>query len=114
MKIVQKYDIPCVDFVISYKEEILFSPIPGTKLKATMTTTIQTMTILDTSPMLILGIQIGKQGELLLGLRDQGPMFPVTEFSTRQEAVFGTDYKQRSTFSGMVPGKGYSIMREES
>ncbi|CAG2246117.1 USP15 [Mytilus edulis] len=39
-----------------------------------------------------------KHDELLLGLRDQGLKFPVTDFSTRQIAVLGVDYKRKATF----------------
>ncbi|CAC5359097.1 unnamed protein product [Mytilus coruscus] len=62
------------------------------------TKTMKTKTVLDMTPALILAIHMSKIGELLLGLREQGKKFPVTNLCTRQVAVVGTDYKHKSTF----------------
>ncbi|CAC5359096.1 TRIM71 [Mytilus coruscus] len=105
LKILEKMDIECVDFAISLKQEILFSPAPGTNLIAASNTYMETKTVLETSPMLILAIHMSKHDELLLGLREQGPQFPVTDFSTRQVVVFGADYKRISTFERDDAGK---------
>lgn len=103
MKILQKFENECVDFAISNQREILFSP--ETTLIAASTATMETKTVLNTSPMLILAIHMSKHGELLLGIREQGPKFPVTDFCTRQVAVFGTDYKHKATFDRDYTGK---------
>ncbi|XP_052084276.1 uncharacterized protein LOC127721550 [Mytilus californianus] len=105
MKIFKKMDIQCVDFAISFNEEILFAPLPGSKLIAVTTTTMETKTVLDVSPNKILAIYMSKHNELLIGLRDNGKKFPVTDSSTRQVAIFGTDYKHRSTFERDGTGK---------
>ncbi|VDI06297.1 Hypothetical predicted protein [Mytilus galloprovincialis] len=105
MKILKIFDIECVDFAISRKEEILFSPSPGTKLMSASTTDMETKTVLDTSPLLILAIHRSRHDELLIGLREQGPLFPVTDFSTRQVVVFGADNKRKSTFERDDTGK---------
>lgn len=48
---------------------------------------------------------MSKHGELLIGLRDNGQTISVTDSSTRQVAVFGTDYKHRSTCERDSTGK---------
>ncbi|XP_071138249.1 uncharacterized protein [Mytilus edulis] len=101
----QELDIKCVDFAINIKDQILSCPPPYTKLKATSTTTMKTKTALNMSPMLILAIHLSQHGELILGLQEQGPRFPVRNYSTRQVAVFGSDYKHRLTFEKDATGE---------
>lgn len=104
VKILQNFDIACFDFAISFKEDILFNPLPGTKLIAMSMSTLEKKTIVEASPLLIVAIHMSKHDELLIGLRDQGPKYPVTNFSTRRVDVFGTDYKHKKTFDRDVKG----------
>lgn len=60
---------------------------------------------MNISPLVISAIHISKHNELLLGLREQGSFFPITDFSTRLVSVFGTDYKRKSTFDRDGTGK---------
>lgn len=92
MTVLQQIHIECADFAISVEEKILFNLKPYTKLKVTSTTTMNTQMALDMSPMIILAIHKSKHNELLMGLREQGPRYPVTKFCTRKVVVFGTDY----------------------
>lgn len=92
-------------FAISLKDEILFAPLPGNKLFSITTTTMKTTPVLDVSPNKILAIHMSKHNELLISLRDSGQRFPVTDSSTRQVVVFGTNYKHRSTFERDSAGK---------
>ncbi|CAG2246774.1 unnamed protein product [Mytilus edulis] len=91
-------DIECFDFAINLQAEILFNPLPGTKLLVASTTSMQTKILLDMSPMLVVSIHTSRNEELILGLREQGQRYPLTDLSTRQVVVFGTDYKRKSTF----------------
>lgn len=105
IKTLQKMDIECVDFAISSKEKILFSPEPRNKLFAASTNKKKVKTVLNMSPLVIVAIHISENAELLISLREKGPHFPVTDLSTRQVAVFGTDYKHKATFERDVTGK---------
>lgn len=103
--------IKCADFAISLKDEILFVPLHENKLFSITTTKMKTTPVLDVSPNKILAIHISKHNELLLSLRDSGQRFPVTDCSTRQVVVFGTNHKHRSTFERDTAGKkSYLIM----
>ncbi|CAC5359098.1 unnamed protein product [Mytilus coruscus] len=106
VKILKQMDIECIDFAISFKDKILFSPEPRNKLMAASTKKTKTKTVVNISPLVISAIHISKHNELLLGVREQGSMFPVTDLSTRLVAVFGTDYKRKSTFMRNDEGKG--------
>lgn len=66
LQVLQNMDIACTDFAISLIEEIVFTPLPGTRLIAMSTTTMNTETVLNMSPMLILTVHMSQHGELLL------------------------------------------------
>lgn len=86
-KILQGMDIAYVDLALSLKKEILFTPLPETRLIYSSTTSMETKTVLDMYPNIILAIHTSKRNELLLGLRYNGQHFPVTGSSTRQVSV---------------------------
>jgi hypothetical protein len=51
--------------------------------------------ILDVSPLVPLAIHINKDNELILGLREPGPPFPIKEFSVRQVMVFDSNLQRK-------------------
>lgn len=105
VKILQKMDIECIDFATSWKEEILFSPLPRNKLLAVSTTKTKLKTIFKTSEHLITAIHKSKHDELLISFREQGPKLPLRDLSTRKVSVFGTDYKHKFTLDRDGTGK---------
>ncbi|CAC5377196.1 unnamed protein product [Mytilus coruscus] len=54
-------------------------------------------TVLDTSPMMLLAIHVNKDNEVIVGLRELGPPFPVLDFSVRQIIIFDSDYQRKVT-----------------
>ncbi|VDI57326.1 Hypothetical predicted protein [Mytilus galloprovincialis] len=47
--------------------------------------------------MILLAIHVNKDNEVIVGLREQGPPFPVQDFSVRQVIIFGSDYQRKVT-----------------
>ncbi|CAG2230379.1 unnamed protein product [Mytilus edulis] len=54
-------------------------------------------TVLDASPMTLLAIHVNKDNEVIVGIREQGPPFPVQDFSVRQVIIFGSNYQRKET-----------------
>ena len=63
--------------------------------------------------MVILGIHINYDNEIILGLREQCSSFPVTEFCTRQIAVFGANNKRKLTLSTIKKVKSCLVISGE-
>ncbi|XP_052106186.1 uncharacterized protein LOC127738822 [Mytilus californianus] len=97
IKVLQQFDIECQDFAVNRQSEIVFAPSPRSELQAASSTD-DIRTMLKASPMMILAIHINKHGELLLGLREQGNKYPVTDFCTRQVVILNTNYQRKATF----------------
>ncbi|XP_071146000.1 uncharacterized protein [Mytilus edulis] len=94
IKVLQELDIECTDFALGSKDEIYYGQFQSSELKVSLTDGV-TNTVLSTSPMVILCIHINKDNEIILGLREQGSPFPVTEFRTRLIAVFDVNNKRK-------------------
>ncbi|XP_052102875.1 uncharacterized protein LOC127736397 [Mytilus californianus] len=94
IKLLQTLDIKCTDFALGKKDEIYYGNFHGSELKV-LSNDGGTKKVLSTSPMIILGLHINKDNEIILGLREQGCPFPVTDVSTRQIAVFGESKKRK-------------------
>ncbi|XP_052102874.1 uncharacterized protein LOC127736396 [Mytilus californianus] len=96
IKVLQELDIECSDFALGSKDEIYYGQFRASELKVLSIGGI-TNTVFSTSPMIILGLHINNDNEIILGLREQGPPFPVTEFCTRQIVVFDENNKRKLT-----------------
>ncbi|VDH93701.1 Hypothetical predicted protein [Mytilus galloprovincialis] len=94
IKVLQELDIECTDFTLGRKDELYYGQFRGSELKVLSTDGV-TNTVLSTSPMVISCTHINKNNEIILGLREQGPPFPVTEFRTRLIAVFDVNNKRK-------------------
>ncbi|XP_063408985.1 uncharacterized protein LOC134692463 [Mytilus trossulus] len=94
IRVLKELDIKCTDFAISSKDEIFYGQYHGSELKVVSTDGVKNI-VLNTSPMVILGIHINKDNEIILGLREQGSIFPVTEFRTRLIVVFDVNNKRK-------------------
>ncbi|CAC5385612.1 unnamed protein product [Mytilus coruscus] len=104
LKVLLNYDIRCMDFSVNNKDEILFAPPPGKEIVAASASGTA-KSIVHASPMVILAIHTTKHGELIIGMRDQGQKYPITEKSSRQVAIFDAEYKRKSVFEFDSTGK---------
>ncbi|XP_063402424.1 uncharacterized protein LOC134686679 [Mytilus trossulus] len=50
-------------------------------------------TVMDPNHMQITALHVNIYNELVIGLRQQGPAFPVSDLSVRRIAIFGSDYR---------------------
>lgn len=88
------------DIALSKKGEIFFtqlSRVPDSPIRMLLPSGKSTM-VLDPKPMRLLALHLNKDNELICGLREQGPTFPIHDFSVRQVVVFGSDYKKKNAF----------------
>ncbi|CAC5418969.1 TRIM71 [Mytilus coruscus] len=94
IKVLQTLNIKCIDFALGRKDEIYYGQFHGSELKVLSNDGV-TKKVLSTSPMIILGMHINKDNEIILGLRVQGCPIKVTDVSSRQIAVFGESNKRK-------------------
>ncbi|CAG2209159.1 unnamed protein product [Mytilus edulis] len=76
--------------------ELLFNEHDANKIQI-LSPTGEVTTVLDISPMRPLAIHVNKDNEVIVGMREQGPPFPVKDFSVRQVIIFGSDYQRKVT-----------------
>ncbi|VDH90242.1 Hypothetical predicted protein [Mytilus galloprovincialis] len=91
IKILKKLDIPCMD-ITKKGNDFVFSEHDSCAIKL-LSEDGSIKHFLDVSPMIPLAKHFNQHGEFIVGLREQGPVFPSTQFSTRKLAIFGTDNK---------------------
>lgn len=98
MEVLQNFDIECFDFALSRIGDIVFSPRPGHELRIRTSTDDDQRTLYYAPPMIILAVHLTSEDNLMIGLRDNGPKYDLTECSKRQLAVFDSNYKQTQSF----------------
>ncbi|XP_071167804.1 protein wech-like [Mytilus edulis] len=96
IKILQTSEKQIFDFTIMKDGEILLKEFGGNTIQL-VSLSGEVKTVLDTFPMRPLAIHVNKDNEVIVGLREQGPPFPVQDFSVRQVILFGSDYKRKVT-----------------
>ncbi|CAG2202443.1 unnamed protein product [Mytilus edulis] len=84
------------DMAINQDGEILFRDFTNNKIEM-LSPAGEIKSVLDTSPMMALAVHINKDNEVIVGMREQGPPFPVQDFSVRQVIIFGSDYQRKVT-----------------
>ncbi|XP_071170954.1 uncharacterized protein [Mytilus edulis] len=95
IKILQTVNRTIFDIAIKSDGEILFTE--GDVNKVQLLSPLGAVeTVLDTFPMNPLAIHVNKDNEVIVGLREQGPPFPVHNFSIRQVLIFGNDYLRKN------------------
>ncbi|VDI83814.1 Hypothetical predicted protein [Mytilus galloprovincialis] len=62
-------------------------------------------TVIDTSPMRPLSLHVNKYNEMIVGIKEQGPIFPVQKDSVRQVIIFGSDNKRKVTLETDTTGR---------
>ncbi|XP_052072759.1 uncharacterized protein LOC127710842 [Mytilus californianus] len=94
------------DIAVNKQGELLFtqlSRVPESPLRLLLMSG-EIRTLINPNPMRLLALHLNKDNELVCGLREQGPPFPIHDFSVRQVVIFGSDYKRKMTFE--FDGKG--------
>ncbi|CAG2238370.1 unnamed protein product [Mytilus edulis] len=94
IRILQTLEKRIFDIAVNKEGEILFNEMVNNEVKI-FTDTGEIKTILDTSPLTLLSLHVNKDNELIAGLRDQGPSFPITDFSVRQVIILDGEYKRK-------------------
>ncbi|VDI32664.1 Hypothetical predicted protein [Mytilus galloprovincialis] len=84
------------DIATNKDGEILFIEHRDHKIQV-LSHTGEVKTVLDSSPMKLFAIHVNKDNEVVVGLREPGPPFPVHNFSVRQIITFSGDYNRRET-----------------
>ncbi|CAC5357695.1 unnamed protein product [Mytilus coruscus] len=95
-KVLKTYPLPMFNFTLNRNDEVLFTNISSEKESPVrmISSSDEIRTVMDPKPMLLTTLHVNKDNELVLGLREQGPAFPVHDFSVRQIAIFGNDYRR--------------------
>ncbi|VDI57316.1 Hypothetical predicted protein [Mytilus galloprovincialis] len=96
IKILQTFEKQIFDFTIMKNGEILLKEFGGNIIQL-VSLSGEFKTVLDSSPMRPLAIHVNKDNEVIVGMREQGPPFPVQDFSVRQVILFGSDYQRKVT-----------------
>ena len=96
MLILQTLKRKMCDIAINKDGEILFIEHHDNKIQM-LSPIGEVKTVLYTSPMISLAIHVNKANEVIVGIREQGPPFPVKNFSVRQVIIFDSDYKRKVT-----------------
>ncbi|CAG2244669.1 unnamed protein product [Mytilus edulis] len=106
IKILQTVNRSMYDVAIKSDGEILFTEIDVNKIQL-LSPLGAVETVLDTFQMKPVAIHVNKDNEVIVGLREQGPPFPVHNFSVRQVLIFGNDYLRKNTLE--VDRKGNKL-----
>ncbi|XP_071167791.1 protein wech-like [Mytilus edulis] len=96
MLILQTLKRKVCDIAINKDGEILFIEHHDNKIQM-LSPVGEVKTVLDTSPMISVAIHVNKENEVAVGIREQGPPFPVKDFSVRQVIIFDSNYKRKVT-----------------
>ncbi|VDI82542.1 Hypothetical predicted protein [Mytilus galloprovincialis] len=96
IKILQTLKRKICDIAIDKDGEIHFIEHHDNKIQI-LSPAGEVKTVVDSSPMTLLAIHVSNENEIIVGLREPGPPFPVHDFSVRQVIIFGSDYKRRAT-----------------
>ncbi|XP_063402423.1 uncharacterized protein LOC134686678 [Mytilus trossulus] len=106
VRVLETHDLPMYDFALNRNDEILFTNIHSEEESPVrIISSGEITTVLDPKPMRLTAIHINKDNELICGLREQGPTFPVHDFSVRQIVIFGSDYRRKITLENDTKGR---------
>ncbi|XP_071169215.1 uncharacterized protein [Mytilus edulis] len=96
IKILQTLKRNVFDIAINKDGEILMKEFDVSTIQI-ISHVGEVKTVLDTTPMILLAIHVNKDNEVIVSLREQGPPFPVQDFSVRQVIIFNSDYQRKFT-----------------
>lgn len=95
MKVMQSLDKRWFDITLNSEGELLFDQSWDDSNIYSLSPSGEIKSILDVSPLVPLAIHISKDNELIIGLREPGPPFPIKEFSVRQVMVFDSNLQRK-------------------
>lgn len=106
IRILETYTLPMFDFTLDRNDEVLFTNISTEEENPVrMISSGEIRTVLDPKPMRLTAIHINRDNELICGLREQGPPFPVHNFAIRQIVIFGSDNHRKNTLENDTKGR---------
>ncbi|VDI67497.1 Hypothetical predicted protein [Mytilus galloprovincialis] len=106
IRILETYDLPMFDFTLNKNDEVLFTNLSSEEESPVrMLSSGGINIVLDPKPMRLLALHVNKENELICGLREAGPPFPIHDFSVRQIAIFDIDYRRKVTLESDIKGR---------
>ncbi|VDI83812.1 Hypothetical predicted protein [Mytilus galloprovincialis] len=105
IRIINTLEKRLFDIAVNRNYEVFLTEINDKNDVLILTSSGEIKTVLDTSPMMPLSLHVNKDNELIVGLREQGPAYPVTDFSVRQVLIFDNGYKKKVTLETDTKGR---------
>lgn len=95
-KVLKTYPLPMFNFTLNRNDEVIFTNISYEKESPLrmISYSDEIRTVIDPNPMQITALHVNIYNELVIGLREQGPAFPVSDLSVRRITIFGCDYQR--------------------
>lgn len=98
IRILETHNLPIFDFTLNRNDEVLFTNVGLEKESPVRIISFgEVRTVLDPKPMRLVALHINRNDELICGLRENGPAFPLHDFAVRQIVIFGSDYQRKVT-----------------
>lgn len=104
IKTLQTLDKNILSIAVNSEGEIIFIEMDNNDVSI-LTLSGEKKTVLNTFPMRPRTLHVNKNNELIVGLKEVGPSFPVTDFSIRQVIFFYRDYKTKVILQNDKKGK---------
>lgn len=95
IRILQTLEKQIFDIAVNKEGEVIFKEMIENSDVCMLSHSGEIKTVINTFPMIPLSLHVNKSNELIAGLREQGPPFPVTDFSVRQVIIFDSGYKRK-------------------
>ncbi|CAG2248705.1 TRIM9_67 [Mytilus edulis] len=106
IRILETHTLPIFDFTLNRNDDVLFTNLSHEdESPVRLISSNKIKTVLDPKPMRFLALHVNRDDELICGLREQGPPFPVHDFSVRQIVIFGSDYRRKITLEHDTKGR---------
>ncbi|XP_063412437.1 uncharacterized protein LOC134695162 [Mytilus trossulus] len=105
IRILQTLQKRIFDIAVNEEGEIYFKEMIDNNCVCILTNSGEIKTVVNTSPMRPLSLHVNKDNSLIVGLKEQGPSFPVTDFSVRQVIIFDNEYKRKVTLETDTKGR---------
>ncbi|CAG2230631.1 unnamed protein product [Mytilus edulis] len=106
-KVLKSYPLPMFNFTLNMNDEVMFTNISYEKESPLrmISYSDEIRTVMDPNPMQITALHVNIYNELVIGLREQGPAFPVSELSVRRITIFGSDYQRQTNLEKDTKGR---------
>lgn len=106
IRILDTRALPIFSFTVNKHDEILFTNLSVEQESPVQMISSEEITIvLDPKPMRLLALHVNRDNELICGLREQGPAFPIHDFSVRQIVIFDSGYRRKITLENDSKGR---------